>query len=211
MTSNITVNTQNSIRIAAEKILRFDPLALPSAVHDADIIFLTHDHYDHFSPEDIAKAANDSTLFVAPASMAVAMKNAGIPQERVTYLTPNESCELCGIKIEAVPAYNLTKSFHPKAKGWLGYVVEIGGSRVYVCGDTDDTPEARSVSCDIICVPIGGTFTCDAKSAADLVNAISPKAAIPTHYGKYVGSPADADVFESAVSKGIEVVRKIEF
>ena len=207
MINNITVNEQSSIRIESGRVLYFDPFRLKTAAHDADIIFITHSHYDHFSPEDIAKAAKPDTLFVAPASMAGEMKALG----SVTLMQAGETKAVCGIGVEAVPAYNRLKPFHPKRSGWLGYVVTIDGQRIYVCGDTDDTPEARAVSCDIVCVPIGGTFTMDAAKAAAFVNALSPKLAVPIHYGTLVGRPSDADVFESGVAAGIEVVRKISF
>ena len=207
MINNITVNEQSSIRIESGRVLYFDPFRLKTAPHDADVIFITHSHYDHFSPEDIAKAAKPDTLFVAPASMAGEMKVLG----SVTLMQAGETKAVCGIGVEAVPAYNRLKPFHPKRSGWLGYVVTIDGQRIYVCGDTDDTPEARAVSCDIVCVPIGGTYTMDAAKAAAFVNALSPKLAVPIHYGTLVGRPSDADVFESGVAAGIEVVRKISF
>ena len=208
---NITVNEQSSIRIAADKILRFDPLHISGKPHDADIIFITHEHYDHFSPDDIAKASKAGTLFVAPKSMANTFKKANIPDDKVTYLEPGYSTSLLGISIKTVPAYNLMKPFHPKKNGWLGYVVTIADTRIYVCGDTDSTKEGKAVSCDIVCVPIGGTFTMTAKQAAEFVNAISPKFAIPIHYGTIVGKPSDADEFEKNVDSGIEVNRKISF
>lgn len=211
MINSITVNEQSSIRIESGAVLRFDPFRIKGAPHDADVIFITHSHFDHFSPEDIAKAAKDGTVFVAPESMAGDMKGIGIGGERLVLMEAGESREICGVPVEAVPAYNQLKPFHPRRNGWLGYVVTLGGSRIYVCGDTDDTPEARKVRCDIVCVPIGGTYTMDSKKAAAFVNALSPKQAVPIHYGTVVGRPGDADDFERRVDRGIQVVRKIAF
>ncbi len=209
MVDKITVNEQSSIRIDGEKTLYFDPLHIADEPHDADIVFITHEHFDHFSPQDIAKVANGNTLYVVPKSMAAALKNAGLQSEKCILVTPGDKIEPLSVAVEVVEAYNISKAFHPKANGWVGYVVNVCGGRVYVCGDTDDTPEARAVKCDIVCVPIGGTYTMDAKQAAEFVNALAPKAAIPIHYGTIVGSAAAADEFEKLVNA--PVVRKIKF
>lgn len=209
MVDKITVNEQSSIRIKSDKTLYFDPLHITDAAHDADIVFITHEHFDHFSPQDIEKVSNENTLYVAPKSMAGALKNAGLPSDKCVLAAPGDRFAPLGVAVEVVRAYNISKAFHPKANGWVGYVAEVCGSRVYVCGDTDDTPEARAVGCDVVCVPIGGTYTMDCKQAAELVNALSPKAAIPIHYGTIVGSVTAADDFEKLVN--VPVVRKINF
>lgn len=209
MVDKITVNEQSSIRIESDKTLYFDPLHITEAKHDADIIFITHEHFDHFSPQDIAKVANENTLYVVPKSMAGALKNAGIQSEKCVFVAPGDEIEPLGVAVEVVRAYNISKAFHPKANGWVGYVAEVCGSRVYVCGDTDDTPEARAVKCDVVCVPIGGIYTMDCKQAAEFVNALSPKVAIPIHFGTIVGSASAADDFEKLVN--VLVVRKIIF
>ena len=207
MAEHITVNEQSSVRIEAERVLYFDPFHISGEPRDADIILITHEHFDHFSPKDIAAVSKDDTVIIAPKAMA----NAGFPKSRAIFMAPGEVTEILGIRIEAVPAYNLLKPFHPKRNGWLGYVADIGGERVYVCGDTDDTPEARNVKCDIVCVPIGGTYTMNAKKAAAFVNELSPRAAIPIHYGTIVGKPSDAEEFERNVESSIRVIKKIRF
>lgn len=209
MLDNLTVNKQSSIRIAADKIIYFDPLDISGAPHDADIIFITHEHYDHFSPEDIAKASKDGTRFAAPASMAKAFEKAGIDTGKVTFMNVGDSADMDGLPVEAVAAYNPMKPFHPKKNGWLGYVVTVEGKRIYVCGDTDATPEAKAVKCDVICVPIGGTFTMNAKQAAELVNTVNPEIAVPIHYGEIVGKKSDGDKFAAAVDSGITVCKKL--
>ncbi len=211
MIDKITVIEQSAVRIGADKTVYFDPFHIPDEPHDADMIFITHEHYDHFSPEDIARVSNDNTVYIAPASMSKAFGGEGIPDSRVTYLEPGGSCSVQGVEVEAVAAYNIMKPFHPKGKGWLGYVITLEGTRIYVCGDTDNTHEAQTVKCDIICVPIGGFYTMNAKSAAELVKIIKPGTAIPIHYGSIVGKPADADEFESFVGGASKVIKKIIF
>ena len=106
--------------------------------------------------------------------------------------------------------YNILKPFHPKAAGWVGYILKINGKRIYIAGDTDATKEAKEVICDIALVPIGGTYTMDAKKAAELVNEINPEVVIPTHYGSIVGKLSDAKVFAANVKDTIKVVEKIK-
>ena len=97
-----------------------------------------------------------------------------------------------GIKFETIPAYNTNKTFHPKENGWVGYIIEIKGVRYYIAGDTDITEENRRVKCDVAFVPVGGTYTTDFKEAAQLINEIQPKIAVPIHYGSVVGTKQDA-------------------
>ena len=209
--ANLLVNEQSSIRILASSKLYIDPFNLPEETHDADMVFVTHEHYDHFSFKDIDKAANEKTIYAVPKPMKKTLLKHDIPEDRIYPLVPGQSALIAGLRIQAVAAYNLNKPFHPKSNGWLGYVIEIDGSRVYICGDTDDTPEARAVRCDIVCVPVGGTYTMDAKEAAAFVNYIKPRIAVPVHYGSVVGKPADADIFERNVYKNIPVCRKLFF
>ena len=209
MLDNITVIEHSAIRIDGEKVIYFDPFKVRGEPHDADIIFITHDHYDHFSPEDIAKVSNDGTVFVAPASTAKSFKKEGISESRVTFMEPGGTASVLGYPVEAIAAYNILKPFHPKGKGWLGYVVTIGGTRIYVCGDTANTPEAQAVKCDIVCVPIGGFYTMNAKSASELIKAMKPRIAIPIHYGSIIGKPSDAQEFEKYVGSAAKVVIKL--
>ena len=204
MTGQITVNTQSSIRIEAGKVIRFDPYRINGAPHDADLVFLTHDHYDHFSPADLQLVMKRETVIVAPESMRSALRKAGFPD--FTALQAGEVSEVSGVSVEAVASYNLNKPFHPKENGWLGYVITVDGQRVYVAGDTDATPEAAAVCCDIALLPIGGTYPMDACVAAELVKSIHPKRVIPTHYGSIVGNPEDGRRFAEAVGIEAQVV-----
>lgn len=207
MTDLITINTQSSIRIGGSKVLYFDPFRITDAAHDADLIFITHDHFDHFSPEDIRKIAKPDTLFVAPDSLRPVLQNADITN--ALFLIPGETANIAGIPVETVPSYNLLKPFHPKKNGWLGYIVTVEGQRIYVSGDMDATKEAKSVSCDIACIPIGGTYTMNVREAAAYINTIRPKVAIPTHYGTIIGKSSDGESFKKLVDPEIKVILKL--
>ena len=207
LTDAITINAHSSIRVGGDTVLYFDPFHLKEEPRDADIVFITHDHYDHLSPEDIARVKKEDTVFVLPASCRESAEKDGL--ENCVFLTPGETVGVKGVPVEAVAAYNVLKPFHPKKNGWLGYVVTLEGRHLYVAGDTDENPDNLSVKCDIAMVPAGGTYTFDAKHAAKFVNRLRPAVAIPTHYGDIVGKLSDGDDFAARVDSGIEVVKKI--
>ena len=204
---NIEVNTQSSIRIENDKVVYFDPFKIEDIKNDADIIFITHAHYDHMDEESINKVKNDNTIVVAPKSMEEDIKN--IEFKDYIFLNPNEESNIDNIIIKTIPAYNIEKPFHSKSNNWLGYVVTINDVTYYVAGDTDENDENKNVKCDIALVPIGGTYTMTATEAADFVNNIKPKVAIPEHYGSIVGTKEDFDVFNDKVNNDIEVVKKL--
>jgi L-ascorbate metabolism protein UlaG (beta-lactamase superfamily) len=178
---------------------------------NADCILITHDHYDHFSPEDIEKVAGSNTVLIVPERMAETAKQAEGLVKRIVTVKPGAYYEIAGLEMETVPAYNILKPFHPKNAEWVGYILRINGKRIYIAGDTDETKECKAVKCDIALVPIGGTYTMDAKKAADLVNTLRPEIAIPTHYGSIVGKPGDGEVFAQHVKAPIRVEFKIPF
>ena len=212
MVDNIEVNTQNSIRIASRVgTIYVDPLEIGDDAHDADYILITHDHYDHFSPEDIRKVAKADSILVVPEKIADKAHEVAGDVGKIETVKPGVYRELNGLEFETVPAYNLLKTFHPKSAEWVGYVLRIDGKRIYIAGDTDGTKEAKAVKCEVALVPIGGTYTMDAKKAAELVNTIRPNVAIPVHYGSIVGKPADGDVFAQKVKDPIKVEFKIGF
>ena len=212
MVENIEVNTQNSIRITSRVgTIYVDPLEIANDAHDADYILITHDHYDHFSPEDIRKVAKADSILVVPEKMADKTQEVAGDVEKIETVKPGVYQELNGLEFETVSAYNLLKPFHPKSADWVGYVLRIDGKRIYIAGDTDATKEAKAVKCEVALVPIGGTYTMDAKKAAELVNAIRPNVAIPVHYGNIVGRPSDSDVFAQNVKDPIKVEFKIKF
>ena len=203
MFEEVEVLTHSSIKITGKKVIYFDPFEVKEESHDADLIFVTHEHHDHYSPEDIKKVAGADTWIIMPESMREQGEKAG--DIKCKFVHPGGIIEAKGIIINAVPAYNRLKPFHTKGKAYVGYVVEMDDVRYYVAGDTDMTPDNQDVKCDVALIPVGGKFTMDCKEAAKLVNRMKPKLAIPTHYGTVVGSPDDGKQFSEFVDSRIEV------
>lgn len=169
-----------------------DPWGVPEGAPEADAIFITHAHDDHFQPEEIQRLTKSDTQIVAPRDIAAQLSG------NVQPVAPGDAVEAGGIKAEAVPAYNIAEErldMHPKANGWVGYVLQLGDAVYYHAGDTDHLTELETIAPRVAFVPIGGTFTMDASEAAGLIRAMSPQVAVPMHYGFIVGSPADAERF----------------
>ena len=212
MLDNIDVFTQNSIRIKNDySTIYLDPFRLKEEPHDADYVFITHPHYDHFSIEDIKKVIKRETIMIVPEKMEDDAGELRPEVKDIVAVKPGIYKEINGLEIETVPAYNTIKPFHPKRAEWLGYILRIDNKRIYISGDTGATKDARQVKCDIALIPIGGTFTMDVKKAAELINLIRPEYAIPTHYGSSVGNKTDGQTFASLVKKPIKVVEKIQY
>jgi len=163
----------------------------------ADLVLITHAHSDHLQPEEIERLTISSTKLVAPADVAAELSG------DVTQVAPGDSLEVAGVRVQAVPAYNVAEErleMHPRGNNWVGYVLELGGSTFYHAGDTDHVPELETVKTDVAFLPIGGTYTMDAHEAGGLARAIGPELAVPMHYGFVVGSPADAETFRAAAA-----------
>ena len=210
MLNNIEVLYHSSIRINKEKTIYIDPFKIDRNYNDADIIFITHDHYDHYSEEDIDKVINENTVIVIPEELLTKVLKKGINKDAIITVEPNKKYMVQGIKFETVPAYNTNKTFHPKENGWVGYVIELNDVKYYIAGDTDITEENKKVKCDVAFVPVGGTYTLDFKEAAQLVNEIQPKVAVPIHYGSVVGTKQDAEEFIKLLHttiKGLSLMR----
>ena len=211
ITENISVFTQNSIRIKDKgKVIYIDPFQMREEPKDADFILITHDHYDHFSAEDIEKVSNGKSTLIVPEKMfAKAQEISGIVG-KICKVQPGTYHNIDGLEFDTAPAYNNLKPFHLKSAGWVGYILHVDGKRIYIAGDTDANRDNKDVRCDVALVPIGGTYTMDAKKAADFVNSLRPSVAIPVHYGSIVGKREDADVFAANVKDPIKVEMKLQ-
>ena len=202
----IEVLCHSSIRIEGEdKIIYLDPYRIKEERNDADIIFITHSHYDHFSVEDILKIKKEETRIVVTNDLIDRAIELGVKEENITVVMPNNSYNILDIEINTIPAYNINKQFHPKENNWVGYILKIEGKSIYVAGDTDVTVENKNVKCDIALIPVGGTYTTDYKEAAELVNVIKPEIVIPMHYGEIVGNKEDGIKFSKLVNSNIQV------
>lgn len=201
MLDNVEAIHHSSIKINNVFI---DPFELNEDYDNADYIFITHSHYDHFSEKDILKIKNDNTIIVIPKDLNDSVLKLGFSESKVICVEPNKEYNIGGISFKTIPAYNINKAFHPKVNNWVGYIITINDIRYYIAGDTDNTIEARNVSCDVAFVPVGGTFTMTYEDAANLVNEIKPAIAIPIHYGSIVGSESDAIHFVKLLDKNIE-------
>ena len=195
MLENIEVLYHSSIRISKNKVIYIDPFKIDKNYNDADIVFITHDHFDHYSEEDIDKVINENTTIIIPEELLTKLLRKGINKNAIITVEPNEKYMVQGIKFETIPAYNTNKTFHPKENGWVGYIITLDDIRYYIAGDTDITEENRKVKCDVAFVPVGGTYTMNYSEAAELVNIIKPKIAVPIHYGSVVGTKQDATDF----------------
>lgn len=204
MLENIEVLCHSSIRFNKGLIIYFDPFKINKDYHDADIIFITHSHYDHYSEENISKVIKDNTTIVVPKDLEDMVLQFGFAKEHIIVVSPNEEYSVLGINFKTIPAYNANKNFHPKSNEWVGYIVNLDQTTYYIAGDTDITEENRQVKCDVAFVPIGGTYTMTYSEAAELINEIKPQIAVPIHYGLIVGNKEDANNFANLVDKEIE-------
>jgi len=178
--------------------VHIDPWGTPEDETPADLLLITHAHFDHFQPEEIARLSKESTVIVAPHDIAAQLTSGD-----VRAIKPGGSLEAAGLEVHAVPAYNARPErleMHPRDNNWVGYVLELGGSMTYLAGDTDHIPEMADIKTDVAFVPVGGTYTMDAVEAAGAIKDIAPKLAVPYHFGFVVGSRSAGDEFLKAIA-----------
>jgi L-ascorbate metabolism protein UlaG (beta-lactamase superfamily) len=196
---------------AGRGVIYIDPYRVGDGP-DADVILITHGHYDHFSPQDVERLSGPRTWLVGPA--AVAERVSG----QVVSIAPGEAVQrelLPGVGISAVAAYNTSKRdpqgnlFHPKEAGWVGYEIEVVGERLYHSGDTDVIPEMDSVTgVDIALLPVSGVYVMTAGEAAEAARRIQPRVAVPMHWGEHIGSFQDARAFADKAPVDVEILER---
>jgi L-ascorbate metabolism protein UlaG (beta-lactamase superfamily) len=186
MLDKIHFINHDCFRIEEDVVVYTDPFHVPDNLPKADLVLISHDHFDHCSPEDLDKVKKDDTTFVAIDACK------GQLSGDVKIVKAGDKLEAKGVAIEVVPAYNTDKDFHPKAQGHVGYVFTVGGQRIYFAGDTDHIPEMKEIQCDIALLPVSGTYVMTAEQAVGAAKDIGPKVVIPMHYGDIVGTRDDA-------------------
>lgn len=185
--------------IAGERVVYIDPWRVKK--DEADLVLITHPHFDHLSPDDVRKVQKKETLVVVTVDSASRLKG------NVRIVKPGDKIEIGDLVIEAIPAYNIGKSYHPRANSWVGFIITLGGKRIYHAGDTDAIPEMKKLSVDVALLPIGGTYTMTAEEAAGIANEFKPKVVVPMHWGTIVGSEMDAKRFKGLFKGETSILR----
>ncbi|MDD6756889.1 MAG: MBL fold metallo-hydrolase [bacterium] len=204
----LTVNCQSSIKISEEKTVYFDPLKVEEN-HDADLILITHSHWDHFSTEDILKVKKELTKVIGPKDIKKDLLEIGFKEENIIIMLPYQELTIENLIIKTVPAYNKEKDYHPKGNNWLGYLLTTNNKTYYIMGDTDALEENENIKCDVLFIPIGGTYTMDATEAAIFTNKLNPKTVVPIHYGLVVGTKEDLNTFKENLKEDIKIEEKL--
>jgi L-ascorbate metabolism protein UlaG (beta-lactamase superfamily) len=198
MVENIHWLGHDTFKIAGEKTIYTDPYKLKQA-DTADIILITHEHFDHCSPEDVEKIQGPDTVIVTTPDCADKLSG------NIKTVIPGDKISVSGVEIEAVPSYNTDKQFHTKDKKWVGYIFTLNGQRIYIAGDTDHIPEMKTFNADIALLPVSGTYVMTAEEAVNAALDIKPNIAIPMHYNSIVGTEDDAIKFSEGLKGKIEV------
>jgi len=208
----ITWLGHDGFKLKKGKVIYIDPFKLSSKPEPADFVFVTHEHFDHMSADDLKKVVTPATTVITIPACEDAVK--ALKPKAIRLVAPGDSLTVDGVTVEVLAAYNVSKfrspgnPFHPKADGKVGFILGIGGVRIYHAGDTDDIPEMASAKgVDIAMLPVSGTYVMTAEEAVKACNSLQPKLAIPMHYAAIVGSASDAEAFRKGVKCRVEILQ----
>jgi L-ascorbate metabolism protein UlaG (beta-lactamase superfamily) len=202
----------DGFRIQNGQVVYIDPYQIQGGGPKADLVLVSHEHFDHCSTEDLKKVIASNTVVVAHAQSKGELSK--LKSKELKIVKPGDKLSVGDVTIEAVPAYNLNKFrepgkvFHPKEDGKLGFIVTVKGVRIYHAGDTDHIPEMKNVKADIALVPVSGTYVMTAQEAAEAAAVINPKVAIPMHYAAIVGSKDDAQLLQKLAKCQVKILEK---
>jgi L-ascorbate metabolism protein UlaG (beta-lactamase superfamily) len=200
-------------RIQNEKVIYIDPFKIAGGPK-ADIVLISHEHFDHLSLDDLKKIVTPNTTVVAHHQSAGELSKLKVKETKI--IKPGDKIKLGAITIEAVPAYNLNKGpepgkvFHPKEDGKLGFIVTVNNVRIYHAADSDHIPEMKGLNPDIALLPVSGTYVMTPQEAAEAAVSVNPKIAIPMHYDAIVGTKNDAETFKRLVKCEVKILEKEE-
>ncbi|HHE36547.1 MAG TPA: MBL fold metallo-hydrolase [Candidatus Woesearchaeota archaeon] len=196
-----------SVKIKNKKTIYIDPFQLSNGhqLEKADIVLITHPHYDHCSPSDVELVSDENTLIITVPDAQSKLNHLKV--KGITLIEPGRTIKVNDEKITAVPAYNVNKQFHPKDNEWVGFIVEMEGVKVYHAGDTDLIPEMRDIETDVALLPVGGTYTMNAMEAAEATKTFKKcRIAIPMHYGSIIGNASDAETFKNNAACEVKIL-----
>jgi len=188
----------SGFRITGDIVVYIDPYEIDDGPQ-ADLILISHSHYDHCSPDDVKRIQKKETIIVTEKTSAKKL------QGNIRIVQPGDSLTVAGLAIDVVPAYNINKTFHPKANGWLGFIIDFNGKKLYHTGDSDLIPEMKTFKVDVALLPVSGTFVMTPQEAVEAALILKPDVAIPMHYGEVVGDIKDARAFKKGLEGKIEV------
>ena len=201
----------DGFRIQNGKMVYIDPFKIAGGPK-ADIVLISHEHFDHLSVDDLKKIVTPNTIVVAHAQSSGELSKLKVKETKI--IKPGDKIKLDGITIEAVPAYNLNKGpepgkvFHPKEDGKLGFIVTVNNVRIYHAADSDHIPEMKGLNPDIALLPVSGTYVMTPQEAAEAAVSVNPKIAIPMHYDAIVGTKNDAETFKRLVKCEVKILEK---